>query len=125
MEGGMEQGVGDAAHHLLSATRLGGQHFSQDGRGLRLDHGYGEEEEGFAKLGENHFPSWWRWLSLRNTGLLRGPIYCNTGATFRCSLPFRSIQIGQPSSLRHLKDLGVQQSLGWQIGKWWRRRCNL
>ena len=45
MEGGVEQGVGDAAHHLLSAT----------GRGLGLNHGYGEEDEGFAKLGEKHF----------------------------------------------------------------------
>ena len=45
MEDVMEQGVGDAAHHLLSAT----------GRGLGLNHGYGEEEEGVAKLGEKHF----------------------------------------------------------------------
>ena len=45
MEDVVEQGVGDAAHHLLSAT----------GRGLGLNHGYGEEDEGFAKLGEKHF----------------------------------------------------------------------
>jgi len=49
MEDVVEQGVGDAAHHLLSATLL------VDGRGLRLNHSYGEEEEGFAKLGEKHF----------------------------------------------------------------------
>ena len=45
MEDVVEQGVGDAADHLLSAT----------GRGLGLNHSYGEEEEGFAKLGEKHF----------------------------------------------------------------------
>ena len=49
MEDVVEQGVGDAAHHLLKAT------FLVDGRGLRLNHSYGEEEEGFAKLGEKHF----------------------------------------------------------------------
>ena len=42
------QGVGDAADHLLGATLHHG--------GLGLDHGYAsEEEEGAAKLGENHF----------------------------------------------------------------------
>ena len=45
MEDVVEQGVGDAAHHLLSAT----------GRGLGLNHSYGEKEEGVAKLGEKHF----------------------------------------------------------------------
>ena len=47
MEDVVEQGVGDAADHLLSATFIG--------RGLRLNHSYGEEEEGVAKLGEKHF----------------------------------------------------------------------
>ena len=47
MEDVMEQGVGDAADHLLTATFIG--------RGLGLNHSYGEEEEGVAKLGEKHF----------------------------------------------------------------------
>ena len=47
MEDVMEQGVGDAADHLLTATFIG--------RGLGLNHSYGEEEEGVAKLSEKHF----------------------------------------------------------------------
>ena len=46
MEEVVPQGVGDVADHLLSAAL---HH-----RGLGLNHGYGEEEEGLAKLGENH-----------------------------------------------------------------------
>ena len=49
MEDVVEQAVGDAADDLLSAT------FLEHGRGLGLNHGYGEEDEGFAKLGEKHF----------------------------------------------------------------------
>ena len=58
MEYVVEQGVGDVADDLLSATLF------EDVRGLGLNHGYGEEEEGIAKLGENHPSSCWRWLSL-------------------------------------------------------------
>ena len=46
MEEVVPQGVVVVSDDLLSATL--------HGRGLRLNHGYGEEEEGFAKLGENH-----------------------------------------------------------------------
>ena len=86
MEEVVPQGVGDVADHLLSAAL---HH-----RGLGLNHGYGEEEEGVAKLRENHRSSCWRWLSLRFTGLLRGLLrqdIADTGATFRCSFPCRSI----------------------------------
>ena len=47
MEDVVEQGVGDVADDLLSATL---HHW-----GFGLNHGYGEDEEGFAELGENHF----------------------------------------------------------------------
>ena len=84
------QGVGDVADHLLSAAL--------HGRGLGLNHGYGEEEEGVAKLGENHFLAGVEgWFSLGYTGLLRGLLrqeIVDAGAIFRCSFPCRSIQIG-------------------------------
>ena len=51
-----QQGVGDGSDHFLGATFL---LLRVHGLVLGLDHGYGNEEEGFAKprqIGENHFP---------------------------------------------------------------------
>ena len=55
-----QQGVGDRSDHFLGATfpfRWCNQRVH--GPVLGPDHGYGDEEEGFAKprqIGENHFP---------------------------------------------------------------------
>ena len=53
----VEQGVDLVSDELLSATLLMDIPWISltDGRGLGLNHGYGEEEEGLAKLGEHHF----------------------------------------------------------------------
>jgi len=57
MEDVVEQGVEVVSDDLLSAALLMDIPWISltDGRGLGLNHGYGEEEEDFAKLGENHF----------------------------------------------------------------------
>ena len=76
MEVALQQGVGDGSNPLLGATLLQGRsHDHVHGPVLGLNHGYAEEEEGFAKprqIGEKH-------LLVQLTGIAGDPLSCSGG----------------------------------------------